>query len=189
MSPDRRSRALCRGRGMHPFELRPWGRAAVVQDGKSTPSRCRHGRLRYSDHPTVAGVPRPVTVVKMGRVSSYRDRGPATGHGGLNASVTLRVRLMNRESLESLLPTPVTYASYLLRTWRTAAGGVSHWMIENVMTGDRHTFAELPDLVIFLRDHAGETSTGQRSCSQPRHRSVRRATPPTSTADLAEDQP
>ena len=47
---------------------------------------------------------------------------------------------MTMDALESLLQTPVTYDSYLLRTWRTAGGGNSHWMIENVMTGDRHTF-------------------------------------------------
>jgi hypothetical protein len=96
---------------------------------------------------------------------------------------------MNREALESLLPTPVTYDSFLLRTWRTAAGGVAHWMIENVMTGDRHTFTDLPDLVIFLRDHSGQMSTGQPSCGQPRLRAVRRAILPTLTADLAEEQP
>ena len=96
---------------------------------------------------------------------------------------------MTMDALESLLQTPVTYDSYLLRTWRTAGGGNSHWMIENVMTGDRHTFTNLPDLVIFLRDHSGEVSADRSSCRQPRHRSPYIPVLPRMTADSAEEQP
>ena len=61
---------------------------------------------------------------------------------------------MSNDTLESLLRIPVHYDSFLLRIWHTAVGNDWHWMLENVATGERHTFTELPELVIFLRDHA-----------------------------------
>ena len=62
---------------------------------------------------------------------------------------------MYGDTLECFPQTPVNYDSFLLRTWRTRAGGPRRWMIENVTTGERHTFASLPELVIFLRDRGG----------------------------------
>jgi hypothetical protein len=86
------------------------------------------------------------------------------------------------DALEPISETPVQYESYLLRIWRTAAGGSRRWMLEQVVTGERHTFTNLPDLVLFLRDQAGAARSG------PRHRvrGIARAAAP--FADSREEQ-
>jgi hypothetical protein len=55
-------------------------------------------------------------------------------------------------------------------------------MLEQVVTGERHTFTNLPDLVLFLRDQAGAARSG------PRHRvrGIARAAAP--FADSREEQ-
>ena len=74
---------------------------------------------------------------------------------------------MARETLESLLQIPVHYDSFLLRTWRTAAGGEQRWMIEDVITGERNTFTALPELVIFLRNYAHVGARARHRRLQP----------------------
>jgi len=56
-------------------------------------------------------------------------------------------------------------------------------MLENVMTGARHTFTELPELVLFLRDHTHEHSEPARHRTGPA--SVLPPLPPASS----EEQP
>ena len=87
------------------------------------------------------------------------------------------------ETLESLQGMPTHYDSYLLRTWRPARGGKRCWMLENVRTGARHTFTELPELVLFLRDHTHEHSEPARHRTGPA--SVLPPLPPASS----EEQP
>lgn len=75
------------------------------------------------------------------------------------------------DALETFLDTATKYESYLLRTWRTASGD-RRWMIENVMTGDRHTFTDLPDLVIFLHTSSADGHRNVRTSRPHRHRTA-----------------
>ena len=76
---------------------------------------------------------------------------------------------MSGDALESLR-LPVEYDSFLLRTRRSASGGQWRWMIENVMTGERHTFTELPELVLFLRNDAHGNENQRHPHQPPGHR-------------------
>jgi hypothetical protein len=96
---------------------------------------------------------------------------------------------MARDALESLLHTPVNYDSFLLRRWRTAAGGDWRWMLEDVMTGSRHTFTNLPDLVIFLHELSRENKGSLNAKLLPRHRSGAGLALPPLAAASTEEQP
>ena len=93
---------------------------------------------------------------------------------------------MSVEALESL-QLPVHYDSFLLRTWRTTTGGKSRWMIENVMTGERHVFTELADLVLFLRSQAHGMADDPYTPRPARHRRSFRHTNLTNTSDSAKE--
>jgi hypothetical protein len=75
------------------------------------------------------------------------------------------------DALETFLDTAAKYESYLLRTWCTASGA-RRWMIENVMTGERNTFTDLPALVLFLRASSAEGHHNTRARRSPSHRAV-----------------
>lgn len=47
-------------------------------------------------------------------------------------------------------PTPI-YDSFLLRLWRESEQGAWRASLENVMTGERHSFPDLASLYAFLR--------------------------------------
>lgn len=56
------------------------------------------------------------------------------------------------------------YRSYLLRLWEVQSGGEWVWRasLEGPRTGERHAFADLPELVAFLEERVGlgpQTST------------------------------
>jgi hypothetical protein len=48
---------------------------------------------------------------------------------------------------------PTTYFSYLLRVWQVRKDDGQDWRasLENVETGEKHGFASLEDLVIYLK--------------------------------------
>jgi len=73
------------------------------------------------------------------------------------------------DALETLQDIPTRHESYLLRTWRTPSGA-RRWMIENVMTGERHTFTDLPAFVMFLRASSAEGHRNTRASRLPSHR-------------------
>ena len=75
------------------------------------------------------------------------------------------------DALEMPLDIPTKHESYLLRTWRTASGA-RRWMIENVMTGERNTFTDLPALVLFLRASSAEGHHNTRASRHSMHRTV-----------------
>jgi hypothetical protein len=49
-------------------------------------------------------------------------------------------------------PTPPLHQSYLLRVWRESPNGAWRASLENVITGQRHYFTRLTDLVVFLEN-------------------------------------
>ncbi len=75
------------------------------------------------------------------------------------------------DALETFLDTATRYESYLLRTWCTASGA-RRWMVENVMTGERHTFTDLPALVMFLHASSADGHRNARVSRLAAHRTV-----------------
>jgi hypothetical protein len=49
--------------------------------------------------------------------------------------------------------TPAPYASFLLRVWRSGAGGAWRASLEDTRTGERRAFAEVADAFAFLEAH------------------------------------
>jgi hypothetical protein len=62
---------------------------------------------------------------------------------------------------------PQEYQSYLLRLWRTSNRGKPIWRasLESAQTGERHSFADLESLFIFLVQQTG--SNRQHQSRQP----------------------
>lgn len=93
-----------------------------------------------------------------------------------------------RNTLDLVSTGCANYDSFLLRTWQPKNGGSWRWMLESVMTGDRHFFSNLPDLVLFLRDHTIQLGGSSRPVCQPHHASSLRCTPERALLDLPEEQ-
>jgi hypothetical protein len=57
---------------------------------------------------------------------------------------------------------PPMYLSFLLRLWRETEQGGWRASLENVMTGERHGFPDLPSLYAFLQAACQEPATQGR---------------------------
>jgi hypothetical protein len=49
------------------------------------------------------------------------------------------------------------YQSYLLRLWRAGGGKACRVMLEHIGSHERHGFADLEDLCVFLREQASDS--------------------------------
>ena len=52
------------------------------------------------------------------------------------------------------------YNAWLLRLWRSGAQGDWRASLQSVRTGERHMFADLESLLVFLCDHARSPPNG-----------------------------
>ena len=63
---------------------------------------------------------------------------------------------------------PAAYHSYLLRLWQASSAGKPVWRasLESAQTGERHSFADLESLFVFLESQTGAGARSGDDCTQ-----------------------